>query len=352
MNQGNIATLLQAIPLASLLIGRGERILGANDRATALLGPGLIGRHFITAIRQPTVLDAVEASLRDRETRQTRYLSSAGAQDTAFAVTCSPVETEAGSGVLLCFEDVTHLEQVGQMRRDFVANVSHELRTPLTALLGFIETLRGPARNDPAATERFLGTMQVEASRMERLVKDLLSLSRVEAQERVRPTDRVDLVRLMRAAIHATRPIADEAGVEIAFETTLSDVTVPGDADQLHQILTNLIENAIKYGGPGKTVTLMLEAHADHPALRGPSAVISVIDQGPGIEEVHIPRLTERFYRIDSHRSREMGGTGLGLAIVKHIVNRHRGRLKVHSELGQGTRFDVILPSRPTAQQT
>ncbi len=352
MNQGNIATLLQAIPLASVLVGRGERILGVNDRATALLGPGLTGRHFITAIRQPTVLDAVEASLRDRETRQTRHLSSDGAQDTTFAVTCSPVETEAGAGVLVCFEDVTHFEQVGQMRRDFVANVSHELRSPLTALLGFIETLRGPARNDPAATERFLGTMQIEASRMERLVKDLLSLSRVEAQERVRPTDRVDLIRLVNAVIHATRPIAEEAGVEIDFQTALDEIQVPGDADQLHQILTNLIENAIKYGGRGKTVTVGLAAHADHPALRGPSAVISVTDEGPGIEEVHIPRLTERFYRIDSHRSREMGGTGLGLAIVKHIVNRHRGRLKVESQLGQGTRFDVILPSRPTARQT
>ncbi|WP_420555872.1 ATP-binding protein [Roseovarius sp.] len=351
MNQGNIATLLQAIPLASVLVGRGERILGANDRAAALLGPGLTGRHFITAIRQPTVLDAVEASLRDRETRQARYLSSAGAQDTTFIVTCSPVDTDAGSGVLLCFEDVTHLEQVGQMRRDFVANVSHELRTPLTALLGFIETLRGPARNDPVATERFLGTMQVEASRMERLVKDLLSLSRVEAQERVRPTDRVDLIRLINAVIHATRPIAEEADVTIAFRTEVQEIHVPGDADQLHQILTNLIENAVKYGGPGKTVTVTLAAHSDHPALRGPSAVVSVADQGPGIEEVHIPRLTERFYRIDSHRSREMGGTGLGLAIVKHIVNRHRGRLKVESQLGQGTRFDVILPSRAAPPQ-
>ncbi|MFN3210905.1 MAG: sensor histidine kinase [Roseovarius sp.] len=346
MNQGSVATLLQAIPLASVLIGRGERILGANDH-DLLLGQGLTGRHFITAIRQPTVLDAVEASLRDRETRQCRYLSSTGGQDTTFTVTSSPVQTEAGAGVLLCFEDITHLEQAGQMRRDFVANVSHELRTPLTALLGFIETLRGPARNDPAATERFLATMQIEASRMERLVKDLLSLSRVEAQERVRPTDRVDLLRLLRAVIHATRPIAEDARVAVVLNAGMEEITVPGDADQLQQVFTNLLENAIKYGGQDKTVTVSVEAHAEHPALRGPSAVISVADQGPGIDEIHIPRLTERFYRVDSHRSREMGGTGLGLAIVKHIVNRHRGRLRVHSEQGQGARFDVILPARP-----
>ena len=351
MTQGHIATLLQAIPLAAVLIGRGERNLGPNDRALARLGQGITGRHFITAIRQPMVLDAIEACLRKREPRQTRYLSSDGAQDTTFTVTCSPVETDAGAGVLVCFEDITHMEQAGQMRRDFVANVSHELRTPLTALLGFIETLRGPAKNDPVATERFLDTMQVEASRMERLVKDLLSLSRVEAQERVRPTDRVELVQLLRAVIHATTPIAQENDVTVILETGLNEITVPGDADQLQQVFTNLIENAIKYGGRDKTVTVSLLSDDDHPALRGPSATVSVADQGPGIDEVHLPRLTERFYRVDSHRSREMGGTGLGLAIVKHIVNRHRGRLRIHSKPGQGTRFDVILPSRAVGVQ-
>ncbi|MEO1137873.1 MAG: ATP-binding protein [Pseudomonadota bacterium] len=344
MNQGNIATLLQAIPLPAVLIGRAERILGANDRALALLGQGITGRHFITAIRQPTVLDTVEACLRDHENRQTRYLSSDGAQDTTFVVSCSSVETDAGTGVLVCFEDVTHLEQVGQMRRDFVANVSHELRTPLTALLGFIETLRGPARNDAAATERFLSTMQIEASRMERLVKDLLSLSRVEAQERVRPTDRVDLVQTVQSVLHATRPIADEAQVRIDADIPELPLPVPGDADQLQQVFTNLIENAIKYGGQGEPIHVSIETSEDHPALRGPSVTVAVRDHGPGVEEVHIPRLTERFYRVDNHRSREMGGTGLGLAIVKHIINRHRGRLRIQSTPGEGSLFEVILP--------
>src|SRR6056297_344047 len=171
MTDETIRTLLQGLPLPALLIGQDERIIGANDGAGALLGRAIVGRHFITALRQPTVLDAVEACLRDRQKRETRYLSNDGAQDTTFDVSVAHV-TLGGAGhggALVCFEDVTHLEQASQMRRDFVANVSHELRTPLTALLGFIETLRGPAREDAAARDRFLATMMVEATRMERL---------------------------------------------------------------------------------------------------------------------------------------------------------------------------------------
>jgi len=348
MDTDTLAALLEAMPLPTVLIGRGERIAVANRRALGLLGQGIVGRHFITALRQPAILDAVEACLRDGETRRTRYLSSDGAQDTTFEVTCAPVDAgRQGTGALVSFEDVTHLEQAGQMRRDFVANVSHELRSPLTALLGFIETLRGPARDDAGARERFLATMQVEAERMERLVRDLLSLSRVEAQERVRPTEPVDLGRAIGTVLHALAPLAAEAGM--AIETDLPEVplVVPGDADQLQQVLTNLIENAIKYGKTGRgsgSVQVSVRARDDEPALRGPAVEISVRDRGPGIDQVHIPRLTERFYRVDSHRSRRMGGTGLGLAIVKHIVGRHRGRLRIESTPGEGSEFRVLLP--------
>ncbi|WP_338548124.1 ATP-binding protein [Roseovarius phycicola] len=344
MTEGHINTLLEAIPLPSVLIGRDERIQGANARAVVLLGQGIQGRHFITAIRQPAVLDTIEACFNDHNPRQSRYLSSQDAQDTTFQVTCSAVETDEGISVLLCFEDITPLEQVGQMRRDFVANVSHELRSPLTALLGFIETLQGPARNDPAATDRFLSTMQNEASRMERLVRDLLSLSRVEAQERVRPTKPIDLVAILRTVIHANAPLLKDAGVTCTLEVDMDNLELPGDADQLQQVFTNLIENAVKYGGSNNAIRMSIHVEDDHPALRGPCAIVTVADQGPGIDPVHIPRLTERFYRIDNHRSREMGGTGLGLAIVKHVVSRHRGRLKIQSESGQGSQFQVILP--------
>jgi two-component system phosphate regulon sensor histidine kinase PhoR len=245
--------------------------------------------------------------------------------------------------VLCAFEDITEAEKIGQMRRDFVANVSHELRTPLTALLGFIETLQGPARDDAAARARFLGIMAREAMRMNRLVRDLLSLSRVEAEERVRPTDRVDIAAIMASVATTLRPMAEAAGVALVLEGTEAPAVVTADADQMTQVLHNLVENAVKYGSAGKLVTMTLQHLPEAPALRGPALSITVADRGEGIDPIHLPRLTERFYRVDSHRSREGGGTGLGLAIVKHIVNRHRGRLRIDSEKGQGTTFTILL---------
>jgi two-component system phosphate regulon sensor histidine kinase PhoR len=236
------------------------------------------------------------------------------------------------------------MEEAFQMRRDFVANVSHELRTPLTALMGFIETLLGAARDDAEARERFLAIMAREAGRMNRLVGDLLSLGRVEAEERVRPTSPVDLTGLVRSVIHSLAPLAEAERTEIETVFPATTIVVPGDSDQLAQVVSNLLENAIKYSRPDTTVKVSLAEDSNHPMLRQDAIVFTVEDQGEGIEATHIPRLTERFYRIDTHRSREMGGTGLGLAIVKHIVNRHRGRLRITSEHGKGSRFSVILP--------
>jgi two-component system phosphate regulon sensor histidine kinase PhoR len=215
----------------------------------------------------------------------------------------------------------------------------------LTALLGFIETLRGAAKDDPAARDRFLGIMEREAGRMNRLVHDLLSLSRVEAEERMRPTDPVDLSAVLRSVVLSLRPLADEAEVTMSLSGTGAPLIVPGDADQLAQVFTNLVENAVKYSGRGRTVTVSLGERSQDPTIRGEAVPVVVADNGDGIPAVHIPRLTERFYRVDSHRSREKGGTGLGLAIVKHIVNRHRGRLRIESEVGTGSRFIVILPT-------
>ncbi|MFP4274258.1 MAG: ATP-binding protein [Paracoccaceae bacterium] len=348
MSQTVVSSLVDAMPLPALVIGTNERIEAANAPAQALLGTGIEGRHFITALRQPALLDSIESCLRDGLTRKADFLTSENAQDLTYRVSCAPVTTREGAlrgrGVLVAFEDVTHLEKAGRMRRDFVANVSHELRTPLTALLGFIETLKGAARHDPAAQLRFLGIMEAEAARMNRLVGDLLSLSRVEADERVRPTDRVDLNALLQSTLSGLMPLAQDAGVQVSLDLPGEAAVVPGDPDQLRQVFTNLAENAIKYGGRGCEVAIALSAPAYEPRLRGQGVEITVSDTGPGIDEIHIPRLTERFYRVDSHRSREMGGTGLGLAIVKHIVNRHRGRLRIDSAPGQGSRFRVILP--------
>ncbi len=341
---------LDALPLPALLIdAEDERILSANAGALELLGQGITQRHFITTLRQPGVLDAVDTCLRDGGTHTTRYLTSDGGQDATYVVTCTNLKS-TGGGVLVTFEDMTHLTQAGQMRRDFIANVSHELRSPLTAILGFIETLRGPARDDTAATERFLSIMQDEAERMERLVRDLLSLSRVESEERIRPTQQVNLSDIISAVLHTLRPVSEGADVTIKTATVNKPILLPGDEDQLRQVVTNLIENAIKYGGSGKTVYLTFSTTDQEPTIRGPAAVIAVRDEGPGIKTVDIPRLTERFYRVDDHRSREMGGTGLGLAIVKHILNRHRGRLRIESTLGQGSEFRVVLPIVPPAK--
>ncbi len=339
-----LRSLLAGTPMPLVLIGQDDRIWATNPAADELFGKGMEGRHYVTVMRQPALLDAIEGTLRHRQPAQSRYLVAGMARETTWKVLTAPIDGAFAKGVLVSFEDITDIEQIGQMRRDFVANVSHELRTPLTALLGFIETLKGAAREDPVARERFLSIMEREAERMNRLVRDLLSLSRVEAEERVRPTERADVVALLMASVTALRPMAQEAGVQIEIVGAPGPVNVQADADQLTQVFHNLIENAVKYGGSGQRVTIAVSREARDLSLRGPAVRIDVIDRGEGIDPIHLPRLTERFYRVDNHRSREKGGTGLGLAIVKHIVNRHRGRFRIDSEKGKGSRFSILLP--------
>ncbi|MDB6453181.1 sensor histidine kinase [Falsirhodobacter sp. 20TX0035] len=336
-----LGSLVDGIPAPALVIAQDERISFANAAALALFGGGIVGRHYIIAMRQPGLLDAIEGTLRHKQKACTRYIVAGPSREIAFQVTVSPVE---GNRALCVFEDVSEQEQVSAMRRDFVANVSHELRTPLTSLLGFIETLQGAAKDDAAARDRFLGIMSREAERMNRLVRDLLSLSRVESEERMRPTTPVDMVALVAVAMAALRPVAAAKGVRLEQGGQAGPLPVPADADQMTQVFQNLIENAVKYGASGGVVHITVERD-DSDALRlGPAVVIRVTDKGDGIDPIHIPRLTERFYRVDDHRSREMGGTGLGLAIVKHIINRHRGRFRIESAKGQGSTFSVFLP--------
>lgn len=340
-HQTDLHPLLDAVPLPMLHIGVDWRIAGLNAPALELFGAAALGRHFGLAIRKPTLVEAIEAAGRGAPRQQLKVMLSQGDHETRFEVTVAPLP---GGGALASFVDITEQELVTQFRRDFVANVSHELRTPLTALLGFIETLQGPARDDAVARERFLGIMAREAGRMTRLVRDLLSLSRVESQERQRPEARVDLRGLLAAVAATLRPVAQEAGVELELDTAGAPDVVRGDGDQLTQVFHNLVENAVKYGGSGGKVTIRARQINDTAGIRGRAVEISVIDRGDGIDPQHLPRLTERFYRVDSHRSREKGGTGLGLAIVKHILNRHRGRLRIESEKGKGSSFSVLLP--------
>jgi two-component system phosphate regulon sensor histidine kinase PhoR len=246
---------------------------------------------------------------------------------------------------LITFHDLTPLYRVEQMRADFVANASHELRTPLAALSGFIETLQGPARDDSAAREKFLGIMQTQASRMARLIDDLLSLSRIEVRAHVNPQGPTDLVTIMRQVMDGLQTLASERGVTLALEHPEQTVVVRGDRDELTRLFENLVENALKYGASGKRVEVKIE-----PTGAG-EAKIAVRDYGPGIAPEHVPRLSERFYRVDVGQSRAEGGTGLGLALVKHILNRHRGRLEIQSKLGEGSIFSAFLPLVDTSDR-
>lgn len=352
-----VQSLVDALHVPLMLVGADQKVVAANPAAQALFGPVSQGRHFLTILRQPDVHDLLERVLRGGPEGEVTYRVPGQSRETIYLVRCAPViDATDGRLVLISFEDRSDLEQVGEIRRDFVANVSHELRTPLTALLGFIETLRGAARDDAAARARFLAVMQREAERMNRLVSDLMSLSRVEAEERVRPRGPVDVAAIVRSAIAALRPVAEAAGARVVYSGPEGPVMIQADADQLTQVFSNLIENALKYGAStnagsaagtgqgGAEVRLELAILDRDAVLRGPAVSVAVIDQGDGIDPIHIPRLTERFYRVDTHRSREKGGTGLGLAIVKHIVIRHRGRLLIDSEKGKGSRFAVVLP--------
>lgn len=340
-----IDQLIAAMPVAVVLIGPDERIRAASPAAQLLLGDEIVGRSPATVVRHPVFLEGLDRVMRgEGEARARLTLASKAGRDMNLLFHVTRMGSQPRGHVLVTFEDMTDLDSAEAMRRDFVANVSHELRTPLTALMGFIETLKGAAREDSVARGRFLDIMEREASRMIRLVNDLLSLSRVEAQERRRPDEPVELVGLARSVIAAMRPQADSAGVVLSLESELATATIAGDPDQLAQVIQNLIENAVKYAASGKRADIRISQVTREPLLAGPAIRIEVRDHGEGIEAMHLPRLTERFYRVDTHRSREQGGTGLGLAIVKHIVNRHRGRFRIESAVGKGSTFSVILP--------
>ena len=246
--------------------------------------------------------------------------------------------SDSADFIVLILQDLSEQKRIDRIRVDFVANASHELRTPLASLAGFIETLQGPARDDPAARTRFLAIMHDQATRMSRLIDDLLSLSRIELKAHVRPSGTVDLVAVLHHVRDALEPRARELGVVIEERLPADPVNVTGERDELIQVFENLIENAIKYGQSGKRVVVSL---AEPAPRQGPS--VSVRDFGPGIAEEYLPRLTERFYRIDVEASRQHRGTGLGLAIVKHILTRHGARLNIESRLGDGATFTVVF---------
>ena len=315
-----------------LLVVRDRRVLIANPAAKALLGDHIEGSDVRLAIRHPAAAEHLAGDGGGGE-RVRIELVGLGELGRPWEMLLTPL---ADGSRLVHLADQSQARAAEQMRVDFVANASHELRTPLATLIGFIETLQDEAAVDPATRQRFVGIMAGEALRMRDLLDDLMSLSRIEAERFALPRDTVDLRPLIGEVRAALKPIA--GGRSIRLENRAGETLVGGDRSQFAQMLTNLIVNALKYGRAETPVRIRLD-DAGPDLLR-----LSVIDKGDGIAAEHVPRLTERFYRVDPGRSRQVGGTGLGLAIVKHIVLRHRGRLEIRSRLGVGTRVEVLLP--------
>ncbi len=338
---GTLQLFADALPDPCLVLDRRSVVTHRNGPAAAQFPIVAPGSPIAIALRAPAMLAAIEA-VRQSGRPETVELHQTVPTETWHRVTVAPLVAGEGGGMLVVtMQSLTDKKRLDALRADFIANASHELRTPLTSLLGFIETLMGPAATDPKAQASFLEIMRSHAMRMSKLIEDLLSLSRIEMRQHVRPTGSIELGALLREVRDGLQAQAAEAGAVVELDIPSEPQTVTGDRDELYEVFENLIDNALKYGADGGRVEVALTAPANR---QGYDYLVSVTDHGPGIEAEHVPRLTERFYRVDAESSRKKKGTGLGLAIVKHIVTRHRGRLTISSEVGQGTRVEVLLP--------
>ena len=369
-------SLFEALADPVLVVAGGEaddigdrRVVLANAAARDLLRIPREGALLVSALRDPAVLEAVDEALFGGLARSTDY-GGVGAQARHWRALTRPLASDDGRTLaLVVLRDETDVRRMELMRVDFLANASHELRTPLASLTGFIETLKGHARDDPKARDKFLDIMATQADRLGRVVADLLSLSRIELNEHIPPEGRVDLARSVSDVVDAVSVLSAERGVRIVMPDRAVSAPVHGDRDEIVQVVQNLVDNAIKYSAAGDTVEIVIhpETTLDQAAApwsggsRGEGATrlplltpdrvpglryaaVTVRDHGPGLAREHLPRLTERFYRVEGQKSGERAGTGLGLAIVKHIVNRHRGGLTVESAPGEGAAFTAYFP--------
>jgi two-component system phosphate regulon sensor histidine kinase PhoR len=337
-------SIVERLPDPLIVLGPDRAVRRANAAARSAFGA-----DTAAVLRHPGLRAAIDRAL---------LPDNAGKPQTAELRVPVPVPREVqatvvgldsplsgGGTVLAVLSDRTRERAIERTRADFVANASHELRTPLASLTGFIDTLRGPAADDPPAQKRFLDIMAEQAARMNRLIDDLLSLSRIELSEHLPPDEQVDLAELTERMIASFEIRQRQRRMRFDWQPAEAVPKVIGDTDQLEQVVQNLLDNGLKYGREGGVVRVSLAAPG--PGGRWPArpgVVLTIADDGPGIPRQHLPRLTERFYRVDTGRSRAVGGTGLGLAIVKHIVNRHRGQLMIESEEGKGASFSVWLP--------
>ncbi|MFM9889106.1 MAG: sensor histidine kinase [Rickettsiales bacterium] len=342
--------LVDTLPDILIMVNDEKKVVRTNRAARAIFGQNLAGRQLKEVIASPSLLDALGSVIQDLKGREVEFrIEDPVVRDFLAIIERFPVPTAGGISTVITMNDITELKSVEQMRADFVANASHELRTPLASIKGFVETLLGPARDDEPARIEFLKIMLEQSDRMQQLIGDLLSLSKIEMNVHAVPTEPVDLGRVVAREVENFKRMAGEKNVRLVLNSHDNLPQVKGEGNELAQVAHNLISNAIKYGYADSDVTVSLKISTDLPQdlnMRNLTRVVafSVRDQGEGIPKQHLPRLMERFYRVDSARTRQVGGTGLGLAIVKGIIQRHRGAIVVDSVVGEGTQFTVFLP--------
>ena len=341
-----IGAAVAGLPDAVIVVDRQMIVIAFNGKAQAI-APGIVtGLPVSLALRVPDLIDAIRRTVATGQGQQVEFFERVPADrwSEAFVNPITlPAEHVPGRELfVVTLHDLTPKRRMEEMRADFVANASHELRTPLASLAGFIDTLQGSAKDDTNARARFLDIMKAQATRMARLIDDLLSLSRIELRAHLQPQTHVDLVAILRHVADGLQVLARDRGVDIKIDMPPEALTIRGDRDELIRAFENLVENALKYGSSGKRIEIT--GRREQTSEGGAEALIAVRDFGPGIAPEHLPRLTERFYRVDVGESRAQGGTGLGLSLAKHVFNRHRGRLTIDSIPGQGATFTARLP--------
>lgn len=346
LDEESLRIFADALADPCLILDRRSIIVHRNAAAASQFRSATVGNPIAFSLRYPALLAAIDAARRTGVS-QTIELHQTVPNETWHKVIVAPLidgpvgDEDAPPLLVVTMQSLTEAKRIDALRADFIANASHELRTPLASLVGFIDTLLGPAARDAEARERFLTIMRAQAARMSKLIDDLLSLSRIEMRQHVRPTAAVDLGMLLREVNEGLIGQAKEAKVAVTVDVPEGPTMITGDRDELYEVFENLLDNAIKYGGDGGKVDVTLTPVTNRS---GYDFAVMVTDYGAGIEPEHVPRLTERFYRVDAESSRKKKGTGLGLAIVKHIVSRHRGLMTIKSRPGQGTRVEVLLP--------
>ena len=342
--------LVDTLPDILIMINDDKKIVRTNRAARAVFGQNLANCSLQDIIDNESLIDAVSSVIEDLKGREVEFrIEDPVLRDFLAVIERFPIPSAGGMSIVITVNDITELKSVEQMRADFVANASHEIRTPLASISGFIETLQGPAKDDEVAREEFLKLMAEQAERMKQLIMDLLSLSKIEMNAHTVPLDEVNIIELLNDVLSHDKCRADEKNMDLVLDVNGTVPNITGDRNEIYQVLHNLIGNAIKYGFSDTEINISVSVTTDLPRdqnMRNLSKVVklSVRDQGEGIKKEHVARLTERFYRVDTARTRQIGGTGLGLAIVKGILARHRGAITIDSVVGKGSTFSVYLP--------